>query len=213
MASKLKEKDRKVRVSFFRYDGGFYTFTSKIFDLLLLNLLWLAGCLPVVTAGASFSALYFVTEHSVRRDEGGVFREFWRVWQRDLKQSVPVWLVVLAMYFVLRLNLGILMNQPPRLLWLFFIVFFVLILAFLTVFCCYFFPALSIFQMRVKWLIRFSLYAEVKYLPLSLLLGLMFAGMYFSLAALPWLILVLPSVFALFSSFILEPVFSKHMPK
>ena len=210
----MKKESGKPRVKAFNkafsYDGGFYTYTSKIFDMLLLNLLWLIGCIPVITAGASFSALYFVTVHSVRGDEKGVFKEFWRVWKRDFKDSLPVWLIALAMYFVLFLNLGILREQEPKLIWLFFIVFFVLVLAFLTVFCCYFFPALSTFQMPKKWLLRFSFYAEIKHLPLSLILGAMFAGMYFAMMAVPWLIVVFPSVFALFSSFIIEPVFAKH---
>lgn len=42
----------------FEFDGNFYTLTAKCFDLMALSLYWLAGCLPVVTAGASFSALY-----------------------------------------------------------------------------------------------------------------------------------------------------------
>ena len=196
----------------FRYDGNFYTYSAKIFDMLLLNLLWLIGCLPVVTAGASFSALYFVTVHSVREDGDGVFKEFWRVWRRDLKASIPVWLAALAMLFVLMLNLGILSAQSPQLIWLFFMVFFALVLFFLLIFCCWFFPALSTFSMPLKWQIKFTFFAEVKHLPLSFLLGLMFVVIYFSALALPWMILVLPSVFALFSSFIIEPVLAKHKP-
>ena len=37
----------------FEFDGNFYTLTAKCFDLMALSLYWLAGCLPVVTAGAS----------------------------------------------------------------------------------------------------------------------------------------------------------------
>lgn len=209
----MKKENRNVRVSAFRYDGGFYTYTAKIFDMLLLNFLWLIGCLPVVTAGASFSALYFVTVHSVRGDGDGVFGEFWRVWKRDMKASIPLWLAALAMFFVLLLNLGILRAQPPKLIWLFFIVFFALVLFFLTVFCCYLFPALSTFSMPMKWQIKLSFYAMIKHLPLSFLLGLMFVSLYLAMTALPWLIVVIPSVFALFSSFIIEPVFSKHKPE
>ena len=209
----MKKSGKKVRGGFFRYDGDFYTYTAKIFDMLLLNLLWLVGCLPVVTAGASFSALYFVTVHSVRGEGGGVFREFWRVWKRDLKASIPIWLACLAMFLALMLNFGILRAQPSRLIWLFFIVFFALVLLFLTVFCCWLFPAISTFDMPLKWQLRFSFFAGIKHLPLSFLLGLMAAALYFAMMALPWLIAVVPSVFALFSSFILEPVFSKHLPK
>ena len=209
----MKKENRNVRVSAFRYDGGFYTYTAKIFDMLLLNFLWLIGCLPVVTAGASFSALYFVTVHSVRGDGDGVFGEFWRVWKRDMKASIPLWLAALALFFVLLLNLGILRAQPPKLIWLFFIVFFALVLFFLTVFCCYLFPAMATFDMPTRWQLRLALFLSVKHLPLSLLLLGMFAAIYFSMLAVPLLILVLPSVFTLFISFLIEPVLAKHMPE
>lgn len=213
MAQNQKNRPKRSGSGVFGYDGAFYVYTSKIFDMLLLNFLWLVGCLPVITAGASFSALYFVTLHSVREDGKGVFREFWRVWKRDLKQSVPIWLAALALFFTLLLNLGFLREQEPGMLWLFFIVFFVFILFWAIVYCCYLFPAICTFNMPLKWILKLAGYLEFRHLPLSLLLGILFVTIWFSMLSFPWLILVLPSVFALFSSFILEPVFVKHMPE
>lgn len=213
MAKLIQKQDRTVRSEAFRYDGAFYTVAAKVFDMFVLNLLWLIGCLPVVTAGASFSALYYVTLHSVKEDGRGVCREFFRIWKRDLKETIPVWCAVLATLFVLLLNLGILRDQPPRLIWLFFIVLFVLILAYVIVFTSCVFPAISTFRMPVLWNVKLAFYITVRHLPLSFLLAAMFFTMYFTMTAFPWLILLLPSVFSLFSSFILEPVFSKHMPE
>lgn len=209
----MRKQDRNVRIRAFRYDGDFYTYTAKIFDLVAANVLWLIGSLPVATAGASFCALYHVVVHSVRSGERTVFKEFWRVYRRDLKQSLAPWCFALAMYFVLFLNLGILREQTPSLLILFFIVLFVFVLAGLTVVCCYLFPAIATFAMPTKWQLRLALYLSIKHLPLSLLLIAMFAALYFSMLAVPLLVLALPSVFALFSSFLLEPVLAKHMPK
>ena len=213
MAKFIRKQERTVRAEPFRYDGSFYTITAKIFDMILLNLLWIIGCLPVITAGASFSALYSVTLHSVKEDGKGVCQEFFRVWRRDLKDSIPVWCAVLATLLVLLLNLGILREQPPKLVWLFFIVLFALILAFVIVFSSCVFPAISTFSMPVKWNVKLALYITVRHLPLSFILAVMFFTMYFAMTAFPWLIIILPSVFALFSGFILEPVFSKHMPE
>lgn len=202
-----------MRIRAFRYDGGFYVYTAKVFDLAAANLLWLAGCIPVVTAGASFSALYHVAVRSVRYGERTVFREFWRVYRRDLKQSVPAWCGAGVLYFMLFLNLGIIREQPPSLILLFFIVLFVFLLAWLTVICCYLFPAISTFSMPLMWQLRLSLYLSVKHLPLSFLLTAMFAAVYFSMIGMPLLVLILPAVFSLFSSYIIEPVLEKHLPK
>ena len=45
----------------FSMDGKLLENFNKITDLITLNLLWLICCLPVITAGASTSALYQVT--------------------------------------------------------------------------------------------------------------------------------------------------------
>ena len=111
------------------------------------------------------------------------------------------------------LNFGILREQPSSLFILFFIVLFAFMLAALVVLCCYLFPAIATFAMPTKWQLKLSLYLMLKHFPLSLLLALMFAATYFAMLAAPLLLLVLPSVFALFSSFILEPLFKKHMPE
>lgn len=209
----MKKQDRNVRMSAFRYDGSFYTITGKVFDLVVVNLLWIVGCIPVVTAGASCSALYHVVMESVRKGETTVFREFWRVWKRDLKETVPVWLCCAVLYFVLFLNLGIAREQPASNFFLFCILLFAFLLVWLTVLCTYLFPAIATFQMPVLWNVKLAVFLSVKHLPLSLMLAAMFAVVYFSMMAVPLLVLVLPGVFTLFSSYILEPVFEKHMPK
>lgn len=209
----MKKQDRNVRLSAFRYDGSFYTLTGKVFDLVVADLLWLIGCLPVVTAGASFSALYHVIVTSVREGETPVFREFWRVYRRDLKETVPVWLCCAVLYFVLLLNFGISRDQPASNFFLFCIILFVALLVWLTVICCYLFPAIASFSMPVLWNVKLAVYLSFKHLPLSLMLAAMFAVIYFSLTAVPALIVILPAVFSLFSSFIIEPVLEKHLPK
>ena len=44
----------------FQPDNLFSEVMTKIFDILLLNMLWLICSLPVVTFGASTTALYYV---------------------------------------------------------------------------------------------------------------------------------------------------------
>ena len=42
----------------FEYDHGFMRYATLLSRLTLLNLLWLALCIPLVTAGAATAALY-----------------------------------------------------------------------------------------------------------------------------------------------------------
>ena len=98
----------------FEFDGNFYTLTAKCFDLMALSLYWLAGCLPVVTAGASFSALYAAVSRSVRQDVGAVSQKFWTAYRRDLKASIPLWLLALGALAALGLALSNIKNYFKR---------------------------------------------------------------------------------------------------
>lgn len=50
----------------FNYDNPVWRFIGKLGDLILLNLLWLICCIPVFTAGAATTAVYYVTLKLVR---------------------------------------------------------------------------------------------------------------------------------------------------
>ena len=48
---------------FFNMDNKFFVFMGKIADLCMLNLLCIICCIPIVTAGASLTALYLSLIH------------------------------------------------------------------------------------------------------------------------------------------------------
>lgn len=56
-------------------------------DLLVLNLLAILCCLPVVTAGASLTALFDISIHMVRGEEGYIFKPFFRSFAGNLKKG------------------------------------------------------------------------------------------------------------------------------
>lgn len=66
---------------------------DRAVDLCGLNLLWVALCLPVVTAGAATCALHAAIVH-MRRDESGVFKCFFRAFREDFRQATALWLLL-----------------------------------------------------------------------------------------------------------------------
>ena len=46
-------------------------------NLFALNILFLLFCIPVITIGASFTAMYSYTLKMVRKEEGTLFKSFW----------------------------------------------------------------------------------------------------------------------------------------
>ena len=65
---------------------------SRIVDLLLLNFLFVITSLPVLTLGASLTALYSVSLKLVRNEESYVSRDYFRAFKKNFCQAtVSFW--------------------------------------------------------------------------------------------------------------------------
>ena len=60
----------------FSTDGIVYRFMTTTGNIILATILWIIGCIPVVTIGTSTAALYYTVVKSVRKDVGYVHSEF-----------------------------------------------------------------------------------------------------------------------------------------
>lgn len=92
----------------FDLDNPFNAIMTKIFDLMLLNILWFLCCIPVITAGASTTALYYVILKMVRNEEGAIMRSFFGALRDNFSQSVPITLILGGCIAVLTADLHIL---------------------------------------------------------------------------------------------------------
>lgn len=88
----------------FDQDNMFFTIMGVLFDLIILNVLTLLCCIPIVTAGASFTAMHNVLWHMVRHEETYVSRQFFDSFKRNLKQSLLPWLAFLLAAAVLTVD-------------------------------------------------------------------------------------------------------------
>ena len=58
----------------FNYDNPVWRFIGKLGDLILLNILWIVCSIPIVTAGAATTAVYYVTLKLVRDENDGTIK-------------------------------------------------------------------------------------------------------------------------------------------
>ena len=81
---------------FLSYDSKFGQLFLKLSYGCCLNVLWLVCCLPIVTIGASTTALYY-TSFKIAKDEGSfITTMFFRSFKRNFKQATIIWLIMLA---------------------------------------------------------------------------------------------------------------------
>ena len=80
----------------FNYENPFIQFLVRVGDLMILNLLFILCSLPVVTLGASLTALHRVTQNMLFEQEEPLIKAFFRAFRQNFKQSTLVWLVELV---------------------------------------------------------------------------------------------------------------------
>ena len=196
----------------FGYGGGFTTIGSRLFDLWMLGVLWLLCSIPLLTIGASTTALYYAVVHSVKNDDGYASHMFFRSFRRNFRQATILWLVLAACFMLMRLNTGILMAKTEGTAGLVMIGFYTAVMVYLVLMGCYLFPALSRFDMDTFWFLRLSIYMGVRYVFTSLMLLVVLAGAGALLWRFPVLIFFLPGPVVWLMAEFLESVLDKHGP-
>ena len=77
--------------SIFAADSALSRFLSKVADLMILNALFIATSLPVVTIGASLTALNFVALRLPHDESDSVTGDYLRSFRQNFRQATLIW--------------------------------------------------------------------------------------------------------------------------
>ncbi len=80
----------------FNLDSPLMQALGKMADLMWLNVLTLIFCLPVVTAGASLTAMNYMALKIARNEECYITRGFFKSFKENFRQATLIWLILLA---------------------------------------------------------------------------------------------------------------------
>ena len=81
---------------FLNPDNALMITMTQITDCIFLSIFWLLGCIPVVTIGTSFAALYDATYRGFRRGEKHCWGRFLQVYRDNWKAGILPTVVFLA---------------------------------------------------------------------------------------------------------------------
>lgn len=81
----------------FLSESSLLRITTRIGELVLLNLCFLICCLPIVTIGTASTALYTVCFRFGTKQEKNAVSSFFRAFRQNLKQGTLLWLSVGAL--------------------------------------------------------------------------------------------------------------------
>lgn len=158
----------------FDLDSPVMNFLNKLADLIYLNFLTLICCIPIVTIGASLTALNYVTLKIVRNEEGYITKSFFKSFKQNFKQATAIWLILL-LFFVIFAGDILILNYAqvefPTWLKIALIAVGVLIL-FATI---HVFPVLSRFENTVKNTFKNSMLMGILSLPKTITMLVLWA--------------------------------------
>ncbi len=85
----------------FSYDSKFIEFMNTLVDVVVLNFLWLIGCIPIITIGTSTIAAYSISLKIIDNSEGKIFSEFWKAYKENFKHGTIITLMFAAALYTI----------------------------------------------------------------------------------------------------------------
>ena len=95
----------------FRLDSPLMMGLSRMADMVYLSVLWFVCCLPVITIGASTTAMYYVTLKTAREEDMKITTAFFQAFKKNFKQATALNLISLVVGIVLLLDCWIMLGS------------------------------------------------------------------------------------------------------
>lgn len=196
----------------FNPDNALMITMTQVTDCIFLSLFWLVGCFPLVTAGASFAALYDSVYHGFRKGDKHPWQRFLSTFKENWAGAIVPTVLFLAVIFALVKGLITVWNAAVygQISWMLFSAaafFGVLVLGVLSVL----FPMVSRFENPLGALLKNTLFLALANLPRTLALGMINAISAFLCIRYVFPVFFLPALAALIGTLFVEPMFKPYL--
>ena len=198
--------------SFFSTDNPLFTGLEYITNIIYASVLWILFSIPVITIGASSTALYYTVTKVIRHGRSYIFREFWQSFKSNLKQSTAVWLIYLLLMAVLLIDIRVMGGfgtAPAQTLQFIFLAGICMVSGVMVYALAY----TARFAQDTKHILTNSLLMAIRHLPKTLLLIIILAAAVLGCYLFGLAVVFVPAVAALLDSLILESIFVQYMSK
>ena len=200
----------------FSSDSRLMKVLGKIFDIGYLSLVFIISCIPIITIGAAFTALYYTSVKVIRRERGYVFQEYMRSFKLNFVPATIIWVIQAVLTFIMVYNYYSVVGPEGESVGFLAGAYIVMGLLIYAI-SCFAYPVLSRFDLKVSKIIRFSFFLALKYFYFTIPIIILSLGSIVAIIllapAVPIVPLLFPTVANYLNSFMIEWVFKKYMPK
>jgi len=200
-------------MKFFSYDSPFSQILLKLCYSCYLNLIWFICCIPIVTIGASTTALYYTSLKIVRDEDRSLARMFFKSFRENFRQSTVLWLILLATglflgcdgYIVYRLRAS--STGAPAVMWTLILALVIASAVAYTIVLLFLFPLVASVS-NTNWaMLKNSFFIGTHYLFCTILVFAVHFAMFFAVVRIfTPLIIFGEGLCALLSSYLMSNV-------
>lgn len=199
-------------MKFLQIDSPLMRFLGKVADVIIVNLLTILMCIPIITAGAAFTAMHYCCLKIVRGEESSIAKQYFHSFKDNFKQSTIIWFIMAIFitffvfdFYFLYTNAS---NVGSYVFWGLVVVVIIFSLIFSMVF-----PIQAKFANPIRKTLKFAFVFSFRHLFGSILTVIAslipFAGMYFLFGIFPLFLSICFSGPALFAAWL----YNKHFKK
>ncbi len=194
----------------FSPDGNLYKTMSTIFDVIVIGIMWFLASLLLVTLPAATTAAYYTMAKVVRFKSGYLLKDFWKSFRQNFKQSIIPGIIFVLVVVVLVVDIYYVWNNRSQLNDAMFIILAGISFLFLSC-SVYFCPFLSRFTKKNMQLFRMSAISAFRFLPITILILVVFIVMVVGIYLMPWAIVVFPGIYLFLLTYPMEYVMRRFM--
>ena len=198
---------------FFNYHNGIFRAINKFVDCIFVSILWFIFSIPIITIGASTTALYYTVRKVIRYERSNIWKEFWNSFRINFKQSTTVWCGLLVFYLVAIFCVYTAYLNSESIGVFSVILIFLLLTSIVNTWAIYVFAYMARFEMQISKIVKNCALIELANFAWSVLISLVFIISFIICFFVPIAFVVVPAYFVLICDLILARVFRKYMSK
>lgn len=161
--------------SFFNMDSPIMRFLGRLADVMILNIVFLITCIPIVTIGAAWTSLSYVTLKMSRDEESYILKSYFKAFRQNFRQATAIWGIAIVAMFIFYMDFHIIRNMSQSMAQILFILLSVVAI-FFALTLLYVFPVLAKFDNSILNTIKNAFLIAIGNLPRTLLMVAVIIG-------------------------------------
>ena len=169
--TQITRQEPQTMKNLFNLDNPVFQFLTRIADLVICHFLCLFCCLPIVTAGASFTALAKTVQGITRQEMvAGTSRTFLRAFRDNFKQATLVWLCALLAFAAIACDYSLMKLFVAGTMFTVLTVLLVLLLFLVLSVLAYIFPLMARYENTLREHLQNAIILAISKLPKTILM-------------------------------------------